>query len=505
MRTTFGTLTTATSGLFTSQRALDITSHNIVNANTEGYSRQKMLQRATMPIGGDPSGVIGTGVEGYDIIRMRSEYLDQKFWGQMKSHTEWKSRSEGLQDIEAVFNEPSDTGIRKVMDDLFISMEELVKKPGDATNRVSVVEKATTFTTSINRMGHQILNNIRDTNFAVKSRVGEINSLASQITILNKQIFNMELGGNKANDLRDQRTLLVDNLAKIVDISVSEKFDEDNNSFFRISIGGVSLVNHFESSKLDIENYDKTGITDLGGGKISRIKWVGTDGSLLDEVRINGGELKGLLDIRDGDGKGQSYRGLPFYLEQLNRFARDFTREFNIQHKAGVDLDGNAGTDFFEEPTSPDPVDTWKNVNCINFKVRGAITANSNLVAAASNSNGESNNENIKLLVDLRNKRDLFYDSNMVAKINGAPDDFLKSFLSALSVDSQQAKRITENTEAVIKQTENTRMSESGVSLDEEMSNMVKFQQAYSASARMITSLDKVLDTMINRLGLVGR
>lgn len=505
MRTTFGTFTTASSGLFASQRALDITSHNIVNANNEGYSRQKMLQRATMPIGGDPTGIIGTGVETYDVIRTRSEYLDQKLWGQMKAYTEWEAKSEGLENIEAVFNEPSDTGIRKVMDDLFLSMEELIKKPGDSTNRVALIEKAGTFSTTLNNMGTQILNNIRDTNFAIKSRVSEVNSLSSQISVLNKQIFNMELGNHRANDLRDQRGVLVDDLSRIVNISVAETFDSDDNGYFRVSLGGISLVNHYTQSKIDIENVDVTGISDIGGGKISKLRWVGTDGSMLDEVNIEGGELKGLIDIRDGNGLNGNYRGLPYYLEQLNRFARDFSREFNIQHKAGVDLDGNAGTNFFEEPAVPDPVDTWKNINCINFKVRDAIKTNPNLVAASSGVNGESNNENIKIIAELRETKDIFYDTAMATKINGTPEDFLKSFLSALSVDSNQAKRLTENSEAIVKQTENSRMSESGVSLDEEMSNMVKFQHAYNASARMITSLDKILDTMINRLGLVGR
>ncbi|MFZ5353330.1 MAG: flagellar hook-associated protein FlgK [Bacillota bacterium] len=509
MRTTFGTFNIATSGLFASQRSLDITSHNITNANTEGYSRQSVLQRATMPIGGDPTGILGTGVESYDVIRYRSEYLDQKLWGQNKSYAEWKTKMEGLQGIEAVFNEPSDTGIRKVMDDFFISLEELIKKSGDSTNRVAVIEKAGTLAATINRMGHEVLNNIRDTNFAIKNKVSEINSIASQITVLNKQIFNMELGKHRANDLRDQRNLLVDKLSSLVNIEVSENFDSEGNGYFRVGISGITLLEHYNVNKIDIDNQDLAGITDIGGGKISKVKWVGADGNLLDEVKIEAGELKGLMDIRDGNGKNNSYRGLPFYLDQLNRFARDFTREFNLLHNAGFDLNGAAGTDFFDEPVDTvapiDATDDWKNVNCVNMKVRSTIIANPSLIAASSASGGESNNENAKLLSDLRNKRDIFYASDNVTRLNGTPDDFIKSFLSALSVDANQAKRLTENTEAIVKQTESKRLSETGVSLDEEMSNMVKFQHAYNASARMITSLDKVLDTMINRLGLVGR
>jgi flagellar hook-associated protein 1 FlgK len=153
MRTTFGSFNIATSGLFASQRSLDITSHNISNSNTEGYSRQTALQKATMPTYGDQTGVVGTGVETYDIIRMRSTYLDVKYWGQNNNYQEWNVKQEQLDNLEGVFNEPSDTGVRVVMDEFFTSLEELSKQPGDSTCRVAVVEKANMLTTTINRNG----------------------------------------------------------------------------------------------------------------------------------------------------------------------------------------------------------------------------------------------------------------------------------------------------------------------------------------------------------------
>ncbi len=504
MRTTFGTFTIATSGLFASQRSLDITSHNISNSNTEGYSRQRVIQRATVPIGGDPTGIIGTGVETYDILRFRSEYLDQKYWGQAKSHAEWRVKTEGLEDIEAIFNEPSDTGIRKVMDEFFASIEELTKKSEDITNRVAVIEKAQTFVASINTMGRQLIDSIRETNFTVKNKVYEVNSLAEQITNLNKQIFNMELGGNKANDLRDQRGLLVDKLSALADISVSEITGENNSKYFNISLGGITLVNHYNRNKLTVHNEPVPGVSDLGAGDISQIRWEAPDGSTLGAVKITGGELRGLLDVRDGDFDKNAYRGLPYYLNQLNRFARDFAREFNVQHKAGLDINGNQGGNFFDEPSGAF-AENWKNITCINFKVSSTLRSDPALLAAASQKDGISNNENAKMLVGFRSKKDIFFDLSGGQKINGTPDDFVKSFLSTLAVDSNQAKRMSKNTEAIVVQTNIKRMSESGVSIDEEMSNMVKFQHSYNASARMVTTLDKVLDTMINRLGLVGR
>ncbi|HPL54024.1 MAG TPA: flagellar hook-associated protein FlgK [Bacillota bacterium] len=489
MRTTFGSISIATSGLFVSQRSLDVTSHNISNSNTEGYSRQIALQKATMPSYGDPTGVVGTGVETYDIIRMRSSYLDVKYWGQNKTYREWNIKAEQLETLEGVFNEPSNTGIRVVMDEFFTALEELSKKPGDATCRVAVVEKANTLTTTINRNGYELINSIRDANFAVMNKVSEINSLTEQIANLNKHIFNFELGGHKANDLRDQRSVLIDKLSSVINITVAEIPGPNGNNYLDIKIGGITLIDHINYNTLTTQDEVKPGITDLGGGKISKVVWAGVTDQ---EVRIESGELRGLLDVRDGDGEGFNYRGVPYYLKKLNEFARCFTASFNEQHKQGVDLAGNQGQNLFYDAGA-------SSVNCISFRVNPDIVKDPNKIAASDQQNGESNNGNILILIGLRNEKEMFNS------LKGTPDDFIKSLLSALAVDSNQAKRMTANSQALVDQTENRRLSESGVSLDEEMANMVKFQQAYNASARMITTLDGILDTTINKLGLAGR
>lgn len=491
MRTTFGTFNIATSGLFASQRSLDIVSNNISNANTDGYSRQLVLQRATQPVGGDPRGLVGTGVETYDVVQIRSQYLDNKYWGQMKSYSDWKTKSENLEVIEGIFNEPSDTGIRKVTDELFAGLEELVKKAGDSTNRVNVIEKAVTFSNTINGFGQQIVNNIRETNFTIKNKVEQVNALAIQVKEVNEQIFNLELDGHKANALRDQRNTLVDKLSTIVNVSVGEVTGENDVKYFNVKIGGITLVNHYQVNKLVVDDVNVSGISEYGVGKIGVIKWAGANGAILDKVRIDGGELKGLMDLRDGNGKNHTYRGLPYYLDQLNKFAQEFAAKFNEQHKAGYDLNNVAGEDFFEVPT--------EGINSINLKVNDVIKDDPTKIAASDIAGGESNNANAKLLADFRNRKDIF------SGLNGTSDDFVKSILATLSVDANQANRMTINTESIIEQTNNKRLSESGVFLDEEMGSMVKFQHSYNASAKMITTLDSIMDTMINRLGLVGR
>lgn len=491
MRTTFGSLNIANTGLFASRRALDVTSHNIANSNTEGYSRQILLQKASMPIWGDPKGIMGTGVDTYNIIRIRNEYLDKKFWSQNKSVGEWSIKQENLEMIESIFNEPSNTGIRQVLDEYFIALDELSKSTGDSTKRVAVVERANTLAVSLNRNGHEIINTIRDTNSAVKSKVEEINSLAGQLSVLNRQIFNMELGDNQANDLRDQRTVLLDKLSKIIDIEVSTSKDIHNNEFLSIKLGGITFVEHTNYQELDYVDIDVAGITDLGAGKMSQVVWKGMESQ---KVAIKGGELKGLLDTRDGDGQGLNYRGLRYYLGKLNEFAQDFSKAINEQHKKGVDFYGEPGGDFFKVPAGGS-----NNINCLNFTVSDYLMIDPNHFAASSHTEGESNNENVMKIISLKNSTSMFESTK------GTCDDFIKAMLSTLAVDSQQSIRMLTNTEILLAQTDSTRMSESGVLLDEEMGNMVKFNQTYNASAMMISTLDKILDTTINRLGMVGR
>ncbi len=495
MRTTFGSFNTATSGLYASQRSLDITSHNISNASTAGYSRQTSLQRATMPILGDASGMLGTGVETYDITQARSQFLDDKYWNQFRALGDWRIKKEELNTIEGIFNEPSDTGIRKVMDEFYVSMEELAKRPEDNTNRVSFVEKGAVLAASINRNGNELMNEYRALNFSVKTKVDEVNSLAMRVANLNKQIFNFELEGHKANDLRDQRNLYVDKISEIVDVNVSETKDSNGYANFDLKIGGITLINHFNYNKIDIEidsSLQAQSIEAQGGGKTYQVVWTGTTGSV---VKPLGGDLKGLLESRDGNGNNGDYRGIPYYLNKLNQFANNYAQSINTIHKAGYGLDNpqTTGTDFFDT--------TVGTINATNIRINSTLEANPLLVATATTSGkGQNDSTNVKNLINSRKLTNMFPSGPI-----GTPDDFIKSLLTSLSVDSNQAVRMAGNAEALVKQTDIRRMSVSGVNLDEEMANLVKYQQAYAASAKSVSVLDKILDTMINRVGLVGR
>lgn len=532
MRSTFFGFNTARSGLFASQRALDITGHNIANANTPGYSRQRLNVTASNPLtlpGGQ--GMIGTGVDTHSIQQLRNQFLDYKYRQENTTAGQWSTRSDSLQQIEAVLNEPSDSGIRKVMDEFYTALQELSKgsNSDNLTVRAQVRQRGIALTKTLNHMYTQLKDMQKNMDFEVKTTVDQINGYAEQISNLNQQIFRFEADGSHANDLRDQRNLLVDQLSELVDIEVQESTDGK----FKIAINGIGLVSHFNHEKLvTVKRVTEKNYVD--NKDLLDVKW--ENGS---SFNCKSGKLKGILDSRDNmDG---NEKGVPYYMDQLNRFTTVFASRFNQQHRLGYGL-SNAGNgiDFFNYPsgvlsdvtatvatlTGSDDEKIAKyekaNAGMTIFKsgtnwyqatiikadqinISSAIENNLNNIAAAlSNSGGApplsglpGDGSNALALLDMRHDAGMFTWGN--------PDDYFKSLISNLGVDTQEAIRMTDNQQVLLNQIDNGRQSISGVSLDEEMANMVKFQHSYNASARMITTIDEMLDKIINGMGVVGR
>lgn len=551
MRQSFFGLNIALSGLYTAQRNLDTVSHNITNATTPGYSRQQSVQNASRPIAVmDGTGMIGTGSEVLRVNRVRDEYLDFKYWSENIANGEWSAKSELLAEIETTFGEPSKSGFVTIMNEFFNAYQELSKDPSSPAVRALVREKGVTMAKYFNNTANRFEKLQEDINDKVKLSVDKINTISSQIQRLNKQIYTFELEGNTANDLRDSRTLLVDELSKLINIQATEvSYGKLPNGaediHFQITVSGKPLVDHYNVSKLDLEQrVDKLNTEDVGN--LYTVKW--EDGNKLD---LTGGELKGLLDVRDGkdgaigaDGTTQSpiYKGIPYYQNKLNEFVRAFSMAFNegytnnkgtlvdgIGHVDGYGYDADttgpltsptgirfftmfgqgdlpiSGTDFIgtavsipATPTTPADlsqiVAKYQNITAKNFTVSSDIMNNT---ANIGTSDVPGENGNIKVLNEImkvRSNDSLFYE--------GAPEDFMKSLIAGMGIDAQQANRFSSSQDAIVKQIDNRRMSVSGVELNEEMTNMVKFQQAYNAAAKMITTMGEIYETLINRLGV---
>ncbi len=548
MRESFFGLNVSVRGLYSAQRNLDVVSHNLSNASTPGYSRQQAVQVASKPIAlRDGTGMIGTGSDVISIQRIRDEYLDYKYWSENVSYKEWTTKSTLLNELEAAFNEPSDSGFSTVLDSFFASMQELSKDPDSPAVRAIVKERGVTIAKYFNNMARHFEKLQSDVNDMVKSKVEEINSVATQIQELNRQIYRAELDGSTANDLRDQRTVLVDTLSGIVNISVNEVVvgklpSGADDKHFSVSISGKALVDHYDVSRLAVEQRPEKLNEEEDISNLYEVVWA--DGNSLE---VKSGELKGYLDMRDGNDsapasagyqgslkESPAFKGIPYYIKKMNEFVRTWAMCFNegyIQDSSGtiqdglghadgfgIDPDGSGpltaptGIRFFTmlgadgkpldsttfidgETTAAGIADRYKNITAKNFSVSSDVIEDcSSTIAASGDPSQVGNIDNLQALLDMR------HDTHMFSE--GAPEDFMKSLVATLGIDSQMALMFAENQENVVGQVVNRRLSTSGVSTNEELTDMIRFQHAYNASAMMITTMSQVYDTLINKMGV---
>lgn len=516
----------ARTGIFVNRKGLEVTSHNVANASTPGYTRQVLNVRSNPPSAKvgfySPKFQVGMGADVQSLEQIRDMFLDIQYRNEYSRQGEYEIKASNLNFIEAIFNEPSDTGLSAVIDQFFSSLQELSKNPESLTVRALVRQRASALTDAIHKVYKQLEDLQSELNDQVYDKILEINSIASQIADLNQQIFVLELRGEKANDLRDQRNLLVDKLSKIVDTTAYE--DKDGRFIVQIA-GGETLVNHFTVYELETDKSKIMRKSGFDGGLPTEfdpddalsqqnlydvpglfvVMWKDT-GQVLN---IKSGELKGLLDVRDGVGglnedvvvNGQpvdvpnknDFTGIPYYLNRLNEFAQKLIEKFNELHTQGWSLNGqNTGINFFEPPTGQ----TFFYARYI--KVSDDIMNDLNNIATTYDKNNlPGGNDLVVDLLKLRNDTSIFKE--------GKFEDFLKSLISNLGVDSQGAKNFAENQKVMVTQLDNRRQAVSGVSIDEEMTNLIKYQHGFQASARMINAFDEMLDVIVNRLGLVGR
>ena len=332
----------AMTGLFAAQRGLQVTSNNITNASTQGYSRQKLSQQAGMPLGGLSVGMIGTGVVTTGINRIRDSFIDNKIWTQSPMLGEYNMKVTQNSVVEAAFGEPSDAGFTKVFNDMFSGMSELSKDPSSNEGKAVLKEELVSFTKYFNNIAATLEKQQKDLNFEIGNMVKEINSLATRIQSLNQQIFDAEIYGQEASSFRDERDKCIDRLSEIVDVEVREEdYDINGNTVkkFSVKIAGQTLVDHLNVNTLEIkvrEDKDKFNKVDQDG--LYDLVW--SNGNDFDETDVNmSGELKGLLDMRDGAGTGakNSYNGVPYYLERLNSYVKQFAKTMNEQYSKDAD------------------------------------------------------------------------------------------------------------------------------------------------------------------------
>lgn len=313
-------LNIAYTGLLASNAALNTTSNNIANVQTEGYSRQEVNQQASNALRAFQTyGCIGAGVDTLGIERIRDEFYDSKFWDNNQNVGEYSMKQYYMEQLETYFDDNGqNAGFKSVYDQFMVQgLEELMKNPGSASAKSQFVGYAGGLTEYFNGVSGNLEVMQKDINQEIKLKVDEINSLAGEIATLNKQINTIELAGSKANELRDRRSLLVDQLSEIVDVQVTETKVVDANQpdretgaqRFMVKIaGGQLLVDASEFRGLECvarNPYEKVNQTDIDG--LYEIEW--EDGQRFNLYNAAmGGALKGLIEMRDGN-NGENFSG----------------------------------------------------------------------------------------------------------------------------------------------------------------------------------------------------
>jgi flagellar hook-associated protein 1 FlgK len=533
MSSSFMGIETAKRALFTQQAALQTTGQNIANANTAGFSRQVVNMSASKSMEAiglmrsNTVGQIGTGVEVGSVTRIREQFLDDQFRNENKSFGNLNIQSDTLSKLESIMNEPSDTGIRTVLDNFWKSWSDLSKDPENITGRKIVRENAATLVDAFNFTSKQLndLSSDLTNNINVKSM--EINTKISTIAELNSQIVKVEGMGDNANDLRDQRDLLTDELSKIVNIQV-----RDTPEGYTIDMGTINLVTSSTAIPTTADFLiEQSGNGNLNSGEVqgmivSRDNYVSDYKNQLNTLAdtIANGEItitipKGsvlpegtTIDVIDNTVSPPTTTTTTF-----NGDTRTLTADLTVTvkglnglHKLGY-ASGNpveAAGDFFTTN------DGSSSITAGNLQVNSTILNDPNKIATSLRTqviggvetvvNG---NNTLALLVSQLpdTKFTLNYAGSTGAIAKGTINDYYSSIVGQLGVQSQSATTRVLNQQTMVDQVDSRRQSVSGVSLDEEMANLIKFQHAYAAAARVMTTFDQNLDKIINSMGVVGR
>lgn len=505
MSSTFTGLSIATRGLFSSMGALQVTSSNISNANTEGYSRQTVTQSAVVTTKGyNGTAYNGAGSQITAVNRVRNTALDQKYWRVNSSSSEWETKATTLGEMETTLSTDS---FSTILSDFYSSLEDLANDPSSDSVRSVVKEYANSICSYFNDASNQLTELKQELNTNVMTVTDQINTYAQQIADVNEQILQATVAGSSTNELEDQRTLLLDKLSTLTEIDVTEVVTGHNAmgtdiTAMTVSIGGYTLVNGKKAR--EVECYE---ITETGSQQgMYAIRWKDNG----EEFTPGDGELQAYLELRDGDGTDSSYKGVTYYLNQLDEFARTFSKAFNegvyadgvtyyAGHSGGVGSDGSTGIRFFSYDglsssdliaSGSDLDSVYANITAANLSLSKDIEDDVQKIAAASSDGESGNNENVQDLISICRDSKLFDQ--------GTPEDFLGSIVSVVGSDSSFAQKLETNYASQAKTIDNRRTSVSGVSTDEETANMTKYQQIYDASCALVSTWNEIYETTIN-------
>lgn len=471
---TLSSITNSLQAVLAHSQVMEVIQHNVSNASTPGYRRQEAVLTAAVPssIGGTEF-VNGAGQRGGSVFvskveRFNLAFFDGRFRTISAETKNWEMQSQILTQLEATLAETSEDGLLPKLDQFWKGWQELSSDPTNTSLRAVLLDDASSLANAFNRRASQILQLRNDQNLSVSSQVDEVNMLASEVARLNGEISHVLSIGEQPNDLMDKRDVALDKLAELTGAVSSEQ----KNGEMVVSIGGHVLVVGHDNFKLE---------TRANAENLYDVYWSQDNQQLVPPS----GSLKGTMEARDNI--------LVDQMDGLNTLATSLAAQVNAIHRTGY---GPSDTVLRVPPAVGE--DFFTGTSAMNIGVNAALISDPGKIATASAPNQPGNNSIALQMVDLKNFKGM---SGGTATLN----EFYNMQITQLAVDTKRAGDNTYQHDLVAKALSDQRESVAGVNLDEEAANMAKTQKAYQAAARMLTTMDELLDIVINRMGLAGR
>ena len=451
-------MATALSGLIAEQGAMEASTNNVANVNTQGYSRQQAVLASSDPVVVDPL-TFGTGVTLQSIESIRDPILESQIQQQTQSQGQYSSLTSALQQTQVAFTS-STNDIGTEISNFFDSVNQLSTNPSDLSTRQGVLTAAGNLATAFNTNANNLTQQRSSLDLSVVQTVTQINQLSQQIAQLNGQIASLQNVGENAGSFVDQRTSAIDQLSALVDVSVIPS----DNTLTLTTANGAPLVTGLTSFQLQTES-TPSGLHD-----------VYSQGQDITS-QITSGQLGGTLQARD--------QQIPAIQTQLDTLAAGLANAVNTVQAAGFDLNGKPGTNLFTPPPA--------NGVGAAASLSVAITDPS-LIAASSDGTAGSNG----------NAEAMYALSNQPVAGGQDPTDYYSNVVFDLGNNVSNASAEQTASSQILQQLNDQRSSISGVSLDEEAANIVQYQNAYQASAQVITTINDMMYAVIQMTTLTG-
>ncbi len=462
----FGGISIAYSGLNAHRRRMDVISENIANVNTPGYHRQRVeLSPVDNLASGMFSGRVGRGggVKAGDVTRLREQVLSSHARIQGGVAAERSATADVLQQLEKIVGGLDSGGLHDQLNSMFNSFDDLASAPDDMALRQVVLQRAAALADGFTRTA-STMDELRERTVSeAAGAVSSINELAEQIAILDSEILGATNVDAKPNALLDRRDSLVDNLATFADIDVIE----NPNGQVTVSLDGQLLVSNGSAYSVTLDSQADAALGLLGYERYSVINEQGR------ELTVNSGELASNLVALNVS--------IPEAKRNLDSVSLGLVNGVNAVHQTGTGLDGSTGLNFFEDGPGPG-----------QLMLSPDVADQTEKIAAASGGAGVFDNGNARAIA-------------LLAESAGGPVSQFAEMVGTLAARVATANGSATVAQAASTQATNLAVSAGGVSLDEELTDLITAQRSYEAAARVMTAIDKTLQTLVNSTGLVGR